>query len=59
MPHNRNWIQKAIKHPGSLTKEAKKSGESPMEFAYKHKSAKGKTGKRSRLAITLSKFRDK
>lgn len=49
----KKWIKGAIKHPGALTAEAKKAGESPMAFAEKHKHDSGKTGARSRLAITL------
>lgn len=52
----KQWIQKAIKHPGALTKKAKKAGESPMEYASEHKGDKGKTGKQARLALTLRKL---
>lgn len=51
-----NWIKDAIKKPGALTAQAKRAGESPMDFAREHKGASGKTGKRSRLALTLSRF---
>lgn len=50
---SKNWIQGAIKHPGALTKKAKKAGESPMEFAGEHKGSKGTTGKQARLALVL------
>lgn len=53
------FIQKAIKHPGALTRKAKRAGESPMAFARSHASAPGTTGKQARLAITLSKFHKK
>jgi len=49
----KHWIQGAIKHPGALSKQAKKAGESPMSFARSHEDAKGTTGKRARLAVTL------
>ncbi len=52
----KKWIQGAIKHPGALTKKAKKIGESPMEFAESHQSSPGKTGKQARLAMTLRKL---
>lgn len=52
----KKWIQGAIKHPGALTKKAKKAGESPMAYAAKHKGDKGTTGKQARLAITLRKL---
>ena len=55
----KNWIAGAIQHPGALTKSAKAAGKSPMEFAREHASSKGTTGKRARLAITLSKLRPK
>ena len=53
----KNWIAGAIKKPGALTKQAKAEGMSPMAFARKKKGAKGKTGKRARLALTLGKMR--
>lgn len=49
----KRWIKGAIKHPGALTASATKAGMSPMAFAEKHKHDGGKTGARSRLAITL------
>lgn len=51
-----NWIQKAIKKPGSFTKQAKSHGESVGEYAQEHKHDSGKTGARARLAITLRKL---
>lgn len=51
-----NFIQKAIKHPGSFTKQAKGAGESVAEYAQDKKHASGVTGKRARLAITLRKL---
>lgn len=53
----KNWIAGALQSPGSLTKQAKAAGMSPMAFARKKKGAKGKTGKRARLALTLGKMR--
>lgn len=55
-PKTEKWIQGAIKHPGALTKKAKKAGESPMEFAKEHMHAPGTTGKQARLAMTLRKM---
>ena len=55
----KKWISSAIKHPGALTRKAKKAGESPMEFARSHESAKGITGKQARLAVTLAGLRKK
>jgi len=54
---NKNWIAGAIKRPGALTRKAKRAGESVGEFARSHKSAKGRTGRQARLAITLGKLR--
>jgi hypothetical protein len=51
------WISGAIKHPGALTRSAKRAGETPMEYAHEHADEGGVTGKRARLAITLSKLR--
>jgi hypothetical protein len=53
-----NWIAGAIKHPGALTKSAKAAGESPMAFAHDKAHAKGKTGQRARLALTLQGLRE-
>ena len=52
----KNWIAGAVKHPGALTKQAAKVDESPMAFASQHKHDSGKTGARSRLALTFSKM---
>lgn len=51
------WISGAIKHPGALSRAAKAVGKSPMEYAREHAHDSGTTGKRSRLALTLSKMR--
>ena len=52
-----NWIAGAIKKPGSFTKQAKAAGKSTHEFAEEKKGAKGKTGKRARLALILAGLR--
>jgi len=54
-----NWIESAIKHPGSLTKSAERAGESTSKFAQEKKNSPGVLGKRARLAITLGKMRSK
>ena len=56
MANQKRWIQKAISHPGALTKKAKAAGQSPMAFARSHQHTKGTTGKQARLAITLGKM---
>lgn len=53
---DRNFIQGAIKHPGSFTKQAEEAGESVQEYAHEKEHAPGRTGRRARLAITLSKL---
>ena len=53
------FIQKAIKHPGALTKAAKAAGQSTMVYARAHMHDSGTTGKRARLALTLQKLRGK
>lgn len=55
----KNFIQKAIKHPGALRKElhvkkGEKIPEKKLEAAAKKP---GKEGKRARLAETLKKLR--
>ena len=52
------WIQKAIKHPGALTKKAKAAGMSTSAFAKKHAHDSGTTGKQARLAQTLAKMHE-
>lgn len=56
MAEKKKWIAGAIKHPGSLRRAAAKAGKSTMEFAREHEGDSGKTGKRARLALTLSKM---
>ena len=55
------WIQKAIKHKGALRKTlgAKKGKKIPRKKLLEAAKKKGTTGKRARLAITLSKLRSK
>lgn len=55
----RKWIQGAIKRPGALTRKAKAAGMSTMAYARRHRHDSGRTGRQSRLALTLSKFRKK
>lgn len=51
------FIQKAIKHPGALRKAAASAGMSTAAYAKKHAGDSGTTGRRARLAMTLSKLR--
>ena len=53
------FIQKAIKHKGSMTAAAKREGVSNSEYEQEHKHDSGLSGERARLAITLSKLRRK
>ncbi len=50
------WIKGAIKHPGALTRQAKRVHETPMQFASSHQHSKGKTGARARMAMLLRGF---
>lgn len=51
------FIQKAMKHPGALTKKANTAGETPMQFAKAHEHDSGKTGRQARFAEMLNKVR--
>jgi len=55
----KKWIQEAISKPGALRRQlgTKKGKKIPKKQLQKAAKAKGKLGKRSRLAITLSKLR--
>jgi hypothetical protein len=57
------WIQKAIKHPGSFTAQAKKAGMGVQSYATKvlKKGSKASTTtkRRAALAKTLSKMHHK
>ena len=62
---SRRWIQKAIKHPGSLRALARKEGaitrQGTISVAWLREKAKqgGKVGRRARLALTLRRLRKK
>jgi hypothetical protein len=53
-----NWIKGAIKHPGALKKElgVKKDEKIPEAKLEKAAHAKGKEGRRARLAMLLEKM---
>ncbi len=52
---DKHWMQKAFaKKKGSMTRLAKKAGESDREFAVKHYHAKGKVGEKARLAANAN-----
>lgn len=57
----KNWIADAIKKPGALREELhiKKGKKIPKAKLKKAEKAKGKLGKRARLADTLSKLKKK
>jgi len=55
----KNWIQNAIKKPGTLTMAAKKAGMTNAEYEKKHMHDSGKVGKRARLAMTLKNLHHK
>lgn len=56
--HHANWIAGAIKHPGALHKElgVPQGKKIPKKKLEKAAHAKGKLGKRARLAETLEKL---
>ncbi len=54
---SKDWIEKAIKKPGSFKRQARRAGESTAEFASEREDAPGKTGRRARLAELLLKMR--
>jgi hypothetical protein len=53
-----NWIKGAIKHPGALKKElgVKEDEKIPEKKLKKAAEAKGKMGRRARLALELERF---
>lgn len=57
----KKWIQKAIKHPGALTKKAKAAGMSVAAFAAKvtkkGSTASPQTKRQANLAKTLKSFK--
>ena len=48
-----------IRHPGALTRAAKRAGESNHEYEEKHKHSSGKAGERARLALTMASWHKK
>ena len=63
MAENRNWIQRAIKHPGAFTKKAEERGMSAAELAAKVTANPDEydktTVRQANLAKTLKKLRKK
>jgi len=59
MAKKKNWIKGAIKHPGALRKQLGAKPGQPIPKGKLRAAAKkaGTTGRRARLAITLSKLR--
>jgi len=57
----KRWISQAIKEPGALRRQmgVKKGQKIPASKLKKAAKAKGKLGRRARLAITLRKLRKK
>ncbi len=52
----KNFIAKAIKHPGAEKRAAAKAGMSTQAYMHAHMHDKGTAGKRARLGITLTKM---
>ncbi len=61
MKSNKNWIQKAVKKPGSLRKAlgVKKGQKIPAKKLNAAAKKGGKLGQRARLAMTFKKMRKK
>ncbi len=61
MKSNKNWIQKAVKKPGSLRKAlgVKKGQKIPAKKLNAAAKKGGKLGQRARLAMTFKKMRNK
>jgi hypothetical protein len=55
----RKWMQKAVKRPGALTANAKRSGMSVQAYAQKHKHDSGVTGEEARFAVNAKKVAKK
>lgn len=49
----KKWIQKAIKHPGAMTRAAKREGVSNSTYEQEHKHDSGHSGQMARFALTL------
>lgn len=49
----KNFIAGAIKHPGAMTKAAKREGVSNSKYEQEHKHDSGKAGQRARFALVL------
>ena len=59
-PKDKNWIEKAIKHPGSETAAAERHGVSTHQEAEKESgSASPSIRKRGTLALTLQRMHGK
>lgn len=50
------FIQRAVKHPGAVTRKAEQEGLTVHEWALKHRGDEGRTGKQARLALTLERL---
>ena len=48
-----------IKHPGALTRAAKRAGESNSQYEQQHKHDSGKAGERARLALLMGSWHKK
>ena len=55
----KNWISKAIRHPGAEKRAAAAAGMSTHAYMEKHKDDPGKAGARARLGLRLSAMRHK
>jgi hypothetical protein len=52
----KQWIQKAVKHPGSFTAQAKKAGMGVQEYASKVTAKGSKASKKTKARARLAKI---
>lgn len=51
----KDWMTTAVKHPGALTRAAKKAGLTNSQYEQKNKDSGGHPGQMSRLALIFKK----
>lgn len=59
MAESKDWMQHAVKHPGAMTRAAKKAGLTNSQYEEKHKGDSGHSGEMARLAMIFKKNRPK
>ena len=59
MAKKENWIAKAIRRPGALTRKAKAAGQTVSEYSQSTKGKSTRTKRQIALAKTLKKLRSR